>query len=269
MNFLSGFFTQLLFTAGIIFIFGWLISLLRRGFCNLMGRSGPVILLATGIIGTPIHELSHALMCLLFGHKITDIKLYNPKSEDGALGYVSHTYNKKNIYHQIGNFFVGVAPVLISGGVVILLLAILLPDAFDMIALEIKILCEAQVGAMPLAKFFTFIWASITAIFSAENFSDWQGWLFVILAFMISTHMEMSGSDIKSGLRGLAFITVIMFLIDGLIYLISPDAFHIVTDAIASCGFAIAAILSISVLFLLALLIIAILLRGIGMIFSR
>ena len=234
-----------------------------------MGRSGPAILLATGIIGTPIHELSHALMCLVFGHKITDIKLYDPKSEDGALGYVSHTYDKKNIYHQIGNFFIGVAPVLISGGVVILLLAILLPDAFGTIAHEIEILCEAQIGAMPLAKFFTFIWASITAIFSLEHLSDWQGWLFVILALMISTHMEMSGSDIKSGLRGLAFIMAIIFVIDGLIYLISPSAFHIVTNAITSFGFAIAAILSISVLFLVLLLIIAAILRGIGNVFSR
>ena len=73
MDFLAGFLTQVMSTAGVIFLFGWIIALLRRGFCNVAYRSGPRILLLTGIIGTPIHELSHALMCLIFGHKIEEI----------------------------------------------------------------------------------------------------------------------------------------------------------------------------------------------------
>lgn len=269
MEFLSGFFTQILSSAGIIFLFGWLISLLRRGFCSVMGRAGPGILLATGIIGTPVHELSHALMCVLFGHQITDIKLYNPKSQDGALGYVSHTYNKKNIYHQIGNFFIGVAPVLLGGGAVVLLLALLLPDAFEVISYDIEILSDAELGLLPISDFFLFLWSSASEIFSEQSLSSWQGWIFIILALMIATHMEMSGSDIKSGLRGFAFLLVIFLLLDGAIYLISPDAFFIMTGAIASFGFALAAIISISAFFLLLLLIAAAILRGIGMLFSK
>ena len=269
MEFLSGFLTQIMSTAGVIFLFGWIIAILRRGFCKVAGRSGPKILLITCIVGTPIHELSHALMCVLFGHNITDIQLYNPKSDDGTLGHVSHTYNKKNIYHQIGNFFIGIAPVLLGGGVVILLLSLLLPDAFDVISSQIEALSDNNLGTLPILEFLAFILTAILEIFSFANFSAWQGWVFIILALMIATHMEMSGSDIKSGLRGLMFLLIIMLLFDGAIYSISPNTFFIITGAIASFGYALAAIFSISALFLLLLLIFATILRGIGSIFSK
>lgn len=269
MDFLSGFLMQLLSTAGIIFLFGWIIALLRHGFCRLTGRGGPVILLITGFVGTPIHELSHALMCIIFGHKITDMRLYNPSSKDGTLGYVSHTYKKRNIYHQIGNFFIGVAPVLLGGIVIILLLALFLPDAFDTISSEIDTLSTANLDSVPVLEFFSFVGTAIAAIFSGESLATWQGWVFIILALTISTHMEMSGADIKSGLRGLAFLLVVMLIVTGLIYLISPDAFSALTASVVSFGLALAAILSVSALFLILLLIIALIIRGIGKIFAR
>ena len=269
MEFLSGFLMQIISSAGVIFLFGWIIALLRRGFCRVSGRTGPKILLVTGIIGTPIHELSHALMCLLFGHHITDVKLYDPKSRDGSLGYVSHTYNKRNVYHQIGNFFIGIAPVLLGGGVIILLLSCLLPDAFTVISTEIEALSENDLGSLPVLEFVAFIGTAIVEIFSPESLVVWQGWVFIVLALMIATHMEMSGSDIKSGLRGLGFLLALLLLIDGAVYLISPDAFFIITGAFASFGLAISAMLSISALFLLLLLIFAAILRGIGSIFSK
>lgn len=269
MNFLSGFLMQIISTAGIIFLFGWIIALLRHGFCRVTGRGGPIILLITGILGTPVHELSHALMCLVFGHRITDMQLYNPASEDGTLGYVSHTYRRRNVYHQIGNFFIGVAPVLLGGLLIILLLSLFLPDAYDTIASEIDTLSAADPGSFPIVEFFSFVGTSISVIFSGDSLSSWQGWIFIILALTISMCVEMSGADIKSGLRGLAFLLAVMLLVNGVIYLISPEAFSAITAAIMSFGLAIASILSISALFLMLILIIALIIRAISGIFSR
>lgn len=54
--------------------------------------------LLTGLIGIPIHELGHAYFCLIFGHKIKNIKLFSFSSFEYSLGYVNHSYNpKKNI----------------------------------------------------------------------------------------------------------------------------------------------------------------------------
>ena len=96
---------QLAFTIGVIVVFGLLIALCRRTFLKNTGYTGYKVLLVTGAVGTPIHELSHALMCIVFGHKIVEMKLYQPGNENGTLGYVNHSYNPKNIYHIIALIF--------------------------------------------------------------------------------------------------------------------------------------------------------------------
>ena len=98
----------LVFIVG-VYVIGYVISLVNRFFYRLVGNSCGVCY-ATGVIGTPIHELGHAAMCLVFLHKIVDIKLFQIGDQDGTLGYVSHTYNRKNIWCVIGNYFIGVAP---------------------------------------------------------------------------------------------------------------------------------------------------------------
>lgn len=70
---------------------------------------GYKVILYTGIIGTSLHEIAHAFMCVLFRHKITEVKLFKPDS-DGTLGYVNFTYQPSSLYQRIGLFFVGLAP---------------------------------------------------------------------------------------------------------------------------------------------------------------
>jgi hypothetical protein len=67
-----------------------------------------------GWLGTSLHELGHAIFALLFGHRITEMKLFKPDKETGTLGYVKHTYNKNNIFHLVGNFFIGIGPILLG-----------------------------------------------------------------------------------------------------------------------------------------------------------
>ncbi len=269
MDLFKGFLTQILSSAGVIFIFGLMIALLRRGFCALCGRAGPRILLATGIIGTPIHELSHALMCIIFGHKITEIKLYQPSSRDGTLGYVSHSYNRRNIYHQIGNFFIGIAPILLGSGMLLLLMYWLMPETAEVITNEIMMFSIPADYDIPVADYFKTVIDSVMAIFSAQTFSSFKGWAFVILAVMISTHMEMSLQDIKSSLKGLLFISVLLLLADGVLYLLFPELFYAFNELIFSFGLMLSAFLSLSLIFLAAILLVALLVRGIMLIFGR
>lgn len=269
MDLLIGYILQILSGAGVIVLFGLIISGLRLAFCTVSGRCGPRILLLTGIVGTPVHELSHALMCLIFGHRITEVKLYQPNSSDGTLGYVRHSYNKKNIFHQIGNFFIGVAPILIGGAVILILLLLLLPDTFDTIVGEIESVSNNGVDDLSIAEFLGYIWTTICAIFSPDNFSDWRGWVFLILAVMIASHTELSTADIKSGAKGFSFIALILLGVDLILYILIPDTLIAFTGAITSFAIILSAFLSISVLFLLVLLFIAIILKSIGMIFTR
>ena len=112
LKFIVYFFDIILSTLGVIVILGLFAYGVERLYVFLMGRTfGRQSIFATAIIGVPIHELGHAAACLVFGHRITEIKLFNPRAEDGVFGYVKHRYNARNLYHQIGNLFIGLGPI--------------------------------------------------------------------------------------------------------------------------------------------------------------
>ena len=260
MEIITNFFNQMLFTVGVVVAFGLLIAVCRRGFCRIVGYNGPKILLITGAVGTPIHELGHALMCLIFGHRIDEIRLFDPDDENGTLGYVSHSYNSRNIYHQIGNFFIGVAPVLCGSGVLILLMRLLVPDVFFAVS-----------GSLWASSSFSFgaVFATIGAIFSFSNFGNILWWLFIILALMISSHMELSMADIKGGLVGLGFIAGALLAVDAVLYLVAPSLLVGLTSAITSFALPIASFLMISGIFSLLMIVIALIIKGVGRILGR
>ena len=85
----------------------------------------------TAFIGVPFHESTHALMCLIFKHKIHQIKFLKRTSlDDNSLGYVSHSYDKYNFYQRIGQLLIGIAPMLIGSAVLGFILYCMNPNEF-------------------------------------------------------------------------------------------------------------------------------------------
>ena len=251
-----GLFVQIIFTAGLIGLFGMFISFCNRCFCDCVGGVAFFIVRITGFIGTPIHELSHALMCLIFGHKITKMQIYNIKMSSGTLGYVEHTYNRKNLYNQMGNFFIGVAPIVIGGLAVTLFVRFLTPQMYATMIFEgtdiINVSFDNFFFEIPKS-----IWTILSSIFSPSNFSNWRWWVCIIFAIAISIHMEISRSDIKGGLKGLAIIAVLLLVTDLILAFLFPRALTAVTSAMISAGTYIATFLMIPAAFSGMLLIIS------------
>ena len=81
-------------------------------------RLSRIVFKLTTIIGTPIHELSHAIACVLFGHKITGIKLLDLSFSNTTLGYVNHSWNTRSVYQSIGCFFIAIAPLFTASAIV-------------------------------------------------------------------------------------------------------------------------------------------------------
>jgi len=83
------------------------------------GTASQIYLAGIGIV---IHECSHLIIAILFGHQITKFKLLvvphelktpDPATPDHqALGYVFHSWNERSLYQTIGNAFIGIAPVI-------------------------------------------------------------------------------------------------------------------------------------------------------------
>lgn len=272
MEVLINFFYQIVFTLGVIVVFGLLIALCRKAFCKITGDNGTKILLITGVVGTPIHELSHALMCIIFGHKIVDMKLYQPNSDDGSLGYVRHSYNKRNLYHQIGNFFIGIAPIVCGSAVILLLMCLLVPSLYYEVTTELQFVGLLSMNLFDLstyAGYFDLFWEIIYEIFDFTNISNISWWLFIVLSLMISSHMELSTADIKGGFKGFLYLSGVLVITDIILYFVSPLTLENVTETMISCAISITSFLAISGVFSGIMVLIAMAIKGITKVIKK
>lgn len=221
---------QVISTIGAIFLFGFLIALCNRWFYLNFGSKSRLICYVTGFIGTPVHELSHALFCLIFGHKITEIKLFQINSADGTLGYVNHSYNPKNIYQKAGNFFIGVAPIIVISALLFLFAYLIMPSTVsDMTMLAQGISFDKGAG-----DFFNNVYSILYTFFSSAL--TWQWWVFVIIGMFFALHMTLSNADIKGSLSGLIFILLLFLIIDVILGLVGNSVLMSFNNIMFSIG---------------------------------
>lgn len=73
-------------------------------------RASRLIYRTLGLIGTPLHEMSHLITAILFGHKIKSVKLFAWNND----AYVIHSYNPQSLWHSSGCLIVAVSPFITS-----------------------------------------------------------------------------------------------------------------------------------------------------------
>ena len=199
---------QLLYTVGAVLIFGYLIARCNRWFYSNMGSMGMAACYVTGFIGTPVHELSHAFFCVIFGHKITDIQLFQIGSDDGTLGYVMHSYNPKNLYQRIGCFFIGLGPILVISCLLYLLALWLVPDMLLGVLGRVEMLgddFEIKELFGTVGYVFKVLWANIRT----KEF-----WIYLLVAMFLALHMTLSGADIKSVMGSFWILALVWLGVD-------------------------------------------------------
>ncbi|MFH1286828.1 MAG: hypothetical protein ABII02_03695 [Candidatus Magasanikbacteria bacterium] len=201
--------TQILGIFGVFFVFGYVLSQLQRyihkQYMQSVGWKG---ILWTGIIGTPIHEIGHYIFAKLFLHRIEKVSLFKPNKETGGLGHVNHSYHKKSIFQNIGNFFIGAAPLIFGSGVLYLLFRFFLSGSSAMFDL---------LRSTDLTSFNS-IWISVRQVgsifLSAFDASSWKWWLFLYLSFAVSSHLAPSKQDQKGMWSGFIWIVCIIIIIN-------------------------------------------------------
>lgn len=160
---------------------------------RLAERFGWASVMWTGWLGTPIHELSHAAMCVLFRHRIDEISLFEPDTNTGRLGFVRHSWRKGNWFEELGNAFIGIAP-LVGGSVVLLvLLWMFYPGVFQFPAET-----ELESPKDP----FAFFQNIVTVLFQLESIFSLRFWVFVYLVLCVASHMAPSRSDYEGAWKG-------------------------------------------------------------------
>lgn len=167
---------------------------------RLTSRFGWKSVLWTGWLGTPIHELSHAILCKVFRHRIDEIALFEPDLKSGRLGFVRHSWNTGNWFEEVGNFFIGMAP-LVGGSLALAgLLWFFYPEATqDMIANSGK-----------ADTMFANISALFKQLIAPAQIISWKFWLFTYLVLCVSSHMAPSLSDYEGASRGVRMVVLAM-----------------------------------------------------------
>ncbi len=174
-----------------------------------------------GWLGCSVHELSHAFFALIFGHKITEIKLFEPNSDGESLGHVSHSYNKRSIYQKTGNFFIGISPLLFGG--IVLFICVLLLFYFDVTTLStLSISPHALTDLSLLKQIGLNIWNSLISfssiVFVGPAAVWWKSTLLIYILYSTGSSMTLSKSDVGSAISGFLWL-IIIFLLFNLITL--------------------------------------------------
>uniref|UniRef100_UPI00403FBC1C hypothetical protein n=1 Tax=Lentilactobacillus hilgardii TaxID=1588 RepID=UPI00403FBC1C len=185
--------TVLGFLIGVPFLFIFLLAMINQNtkavIAKRFGINGQLIF---GFLGVIIHEASHLIVALVFGHKIKTVRLIRrPTIDNPSLGYVNHTWQARNLYQTIGNLFIGVAPVFGCCTTILFLARWLLPNIYNW--LVILTYQPLSITAVP-----AFQWGSML--------------LFILLTANICIGgFDLSLSDYRNSIQGLA--TTILLLI--------------------------------------------------------
>jgi len=256
---------QLVFTIGFIAAFGLIVGLLNRAFFALVGyRFGRIACIVTGFIGVPIHEIGHALFCVIFRHQITAIKLYQPNSADGTLGYVHHRYNPKSIYHQIGNFFIAYGPILFGSAMLLLLMYSLVPSLFQAFTKgsDFSQIQSVNIFSFEALKYvYGVTRGALIAFYSASELGGWRWWIFMIPACSIALHMSLSVADMRASWAGLGFIVITLLIINTILYFVKLDTMTALTNYCLTAGAYILNFLTVSIVFSLILFLLGVPIR--------
>ena len=213
--FLKYFGGMILLTLGTIVVCGLAVRLCARAFSALMGSPSGAIFDITSIIGTPIHELGHAMMCPIFGHKIEGLCLWSPRAENGVYGYVNHSYNRKNIWQKFGNLFIGVGPIFSGMLVMVLMLWLCFPNQWNGYLTSTAGLTWSKGAFGEMTENIFALFLDLPNAFRTDALRATLG-LVVILP--ISLHISLSPQDIKGSLGALPFYLLLLLVFSIITY---------------------------------------------------
>lgn len=211
-----GTFTQVFILLGPLIILSYIMHIIanknERLSYRVMGRKA--YLYGFAWLGTSIHELGHAFFAKIFRHKITGIALFTPNSNDGTLGHVSHSYNPTSTYQRIGNFFIGIGPVLFGAILLYVVSWILFGFGFSKMNIY-EIQGNSFFSSGNFMGILSNTWDNILIylglVFGSSS-SFFKVLIFIYFLYALGSSITLSRADIKSSIDGFTFFIIALFV---------------------------------------------------------
>lgn len=196
------------------FMMQYVSMFLERKLRLLLGSK--LYLVMFGALSTTIHETGHAIFCLLFFHRITEMKLFTLDPDERTMGYVRHSYNPDNKFQVFGNLFIGIGPILFSAFLIYLL-------SQWYVGYDLRNIIDLNFNGSVSMGFFRFLAETFTRIvtgmaafvpwfFSHIQLGDLSTWIFLYLAFVIGSAVNLSPADIRGARSGFFVLIIVLFL---------------------------------------------------------
>lgn len=227
---------QLFIVLGVGVILGYIIHHLSRATQSHAGDIFPrcAFQYLFMIPGSVIHELSHWVLALLFGFKIRKLVLFQCKPGDPYGGYVAPS-RPGNIIQQIGTFFMGIAPIVLGALAIYGLSYVLVGPGLFAGASSFTV----EMGDSPnlivvLGRVVESIILTTLRVFrgllTLQGGPAWKVWLFLYLAFSLSSAMNLSLPDLGYAFYGFRYVVVLLLLLNIVLMLSGADTLtpHIV-----------------------------------------
>jgi hypothetical protein len=211
--------TQLFVLIGPLIVLAVVMNFIARKNENLsyevLGQK--IYLYVFGWLGTAVHELGHAIFAIIFAHKISELKLFTPGSGK-SLGHVKHSYSKGNPYQTLGNFFIGIGPILLGAALLWMATWLLFNlNVFNLAAkYEVNITHRLFTSFSLVKELTADIYSSILDIYHViiTDHGDywWKVVLFAWIFYSIGSSVTLSSSDIKGAFSGFIYFVFLLFI---------------------------------------------------------
>ena len=201
-------------TLGVMVACGLVAWMARKIFMYFVGDSATLILYASSIIGTPVHELGHALMCIPFAHRITDMKLLLPPSRRSrTLGYVQHSYNRKNPWAVFGDLFISFGPIFSGIGVMVLVLLLCFPAQWNAYLDSSRAMVESGADARQITSA---VFSLLFSLIGGLQEGGIRAIVGLVIILSVSQHITLSLADLRGCFRALLIYLVILAIFAGI-----------------------------------------------------
>ena len=185
---------------------------------------GRNVYLSFAFAGTTIHEISHLILCILFGHKIVEARLFSPDMATGKLGHISHSYNPRNVYQSVGNLFIGIAPIMLGPALIIGMLSFFdggldfIDRNSSMPFLHISPAAASMTYcADVLRSLYHWYAQAISPLLSESNLTNARFYIYLLITIGIAGHLSPSLSDIQGAFVGLVYLFLVLISINALV----------------------------------------------------
>ena len=170
--------------------------------------------LALAWLGTPVHEFSHIIGCIIGRNEIEEFALFKWDKRSYSLGYVKHSHRTDSFYQRVvGNTVIALAP-FFGGALVIYLMTMAFfpgilsiqlgaPDFqwSDFTSID-GILGTFSIWAYQMEAFFSLL-------FSKANLTRWEFWIYLFAMISLATQLSPSPSDFD-GFWGPAVLLLVL-----------------------------------------------------------